>query len=121
MNDFEPNLAELELLTTPAPNARCMKFYHPERADGAIYRLCKGDMCTCAEENCTFQKKNKVYENARMNKSCEGGLDYVYKVKVDKMDLAHDSDIYHLKVEQVLKEGMHRYRYPYPYQYLYRA
>ncbi|CAM4465434.1 unnamed protein product [Leuciscus chuanchicus] len=61
-----------------SPDARCTKFYHPERTDGAIYRLCKGDMCQCAE---------------------------VYKVSVDKMDLAQDSDIYHLKVEQVLKEG----------------
>ncbi len=28
---------------------RCTKFIHPEREDGAIYRLCKGDMCQCAE------------------------------------------------------------------------
>ncbi|XDV16087.1 hypothetical protein PO909_015940 [Leuciscus waleckii] len=90
-----------------SPDVRCTKFYHPERADGAIYRLCKGDMCQCAEENCTYQKKNikekQVYE--RMNKSCGSGMSYVYKVSVDKMDLAQDSDIYHLKVDQVLKEG----------------
>ncbi len=28
---------------------RCTKFYHPEREDGALYRLCKGDLCKCAE------------------------------------------------------------------------
>ncbi|XDV16070.1 hypothetical protein PO909_015936 [Leuciscus waleckii] len=82
-----------------SPDARCTKFYHPERADGAIYRLCK--------ENCTYQKKNikeeQVYK--RMSKSCGSGMSYVYKVSVDKMDLAQDSDIYHLKVDQVLKEG----------------
>uniref|UniRef100_A0A672K6V3 Complement C3-like n=1 Tax=Sinocyclocheilus grahami TaxID=75366 RepID=A0A672K6V3_SINGR len=27
-----------------SPDARCTKFYHPERKDGAIYRLCKGDL-----------------------------------------------------------------------------
>ncbi|KAK7161089.1 hypothetical protein R3I94_003924 [Phoxinus phoxinus] len=88
-----------------SPDARCTKFYHPERADGALYRLCKGDMCTCAEENCTFQKKNKVKESDRMKESCEAGMDYVYKVSVVGMDLAQDSDIYHVKVEKVLKEG----------------
>ncbi|XP_067260265.1 complement C3-like [Chanodichthys erythropterus] len=32
-----------------SPDARCTKFYHPERSDGALYRLCKGDVCQCAE------------------------------------------------------------------------
>jgi len=27
-------------------------------------------------ENCTFQKKNKVKENDRKDKSCEAGMDY---------------------------------------------
>uniref|UniRef100_A0A8C1PZW7 Uncharacterized protein n=1 Tax=Cyprinus carpio TaxID=7962 RepID=A0A8C1PZW7_CYPCA len=59
-----------------SPDARCTKFYHPERTDAAIYRLCKGDLCLCAEENCTFQKKNKTREEERLNKACEGGMDY---------------------------------------------
>jgi len=33
----------------------------------------------------------------------------VYKVSVVGMDLAQDSDIYHLKVDQVVKEGMFYY------------
>uniref|UniRef100_A0A672KBF5 Complement C3-like n=1 Tax=Sinocyclocheilus grahami TaxID=75366 RepID=A0A672KBF5_SINGR len=88
-----------------SPDARCTKFYHPERTDGAIYRLCKGDLCQCAEENCTFQRKNKTREEERLNKACEGGMDYVYKATVVGMDLKQDSDIYDMKVEQVLKEG----------------
>uniref|UniRef100_A0A672Q7I3 Complement C3-like n=1 Tax=Sinocyclocheilus grahami TaxID=75366 RepID=A0A672Q7I3_SINGR len=32
-----------------SPNARCTKFFHPERTDGAISRLCKGELCQCAE------------------------------------------------------------------------
>ncbi|XP_067296794.1 complement C3-like [Pseudorasbora parva] len=88
-----------------SPNARCTKFVHPEREDGAIYRLCKGDLCQCAEENCSYQKKNGVLEGERLEKACEAGMDYVYKVTVVGMDLAKDSDIYHLKVVQVLKEG----------------
>lgn len=27
-------------------------------------------------ENCTFQKKNKTREEERLNKACEGGMDY---------------------------------------------
>ncbi|XDV16019.1 hypothetical protein PO909_015911 [Leuciscus waleckii] len=88
-----------------SPDARCTKYFHPKRADGAIYRLCKGDMCQCAEENCSYQRKTGVKDGERLTKACEAGMDYVYKVSVDKMDLAPDSDIYHLKVEQVLKEG----------------
>uniref|UniRef100_A0A8C2H0K6 Complement component c3a, duplicate 5 n=1 Tax=Cyprinus carpio TaxID=7962 RepID=A0A8C2H0K6_CYPCA len=88
-----------------SPDARCTKFYHPEREDGALYRLCKGDMCQCAEENCSYQKKNQVKDDERFNKACEAGMDYVYKVKVVGMDLKKDSDIYEMKVEQVLKEG----------------
>ncbi|XP_051749566.1 complement C3 isoform X3 [Ctenopharyngodon idella] len=88
-----------------SPNARCTKFFHPERKDAVIYRLCKGDLCQCAEENCSFQRKNGVQDEERLVKACEAGMDYVYKVTVVDMDLAHDSHIYHLKVIQVLKEG----------------
>ncbi|XP_067296777.1 complement C3-like [Pseudorasbora parva] len=95
-----------------SPDARCTKFYHPERIDGVIERLCKGDVCVCAEENCTYQRINNVEEkNAtkmmleRLDKACEPGMDYVYKVKVIEMALARDSDIYTMMVEKVLKEG----------------
>nr|QGH45423.1 complement system-related protein C3a.3 [Cyprinus carpio] len=88
-----------------SPNARCTKFFHPERADGAISRLCKGDLCQCAEENCSYQKKNHIGDEERFNRACEAGMDYVYKVKVVGMDLQQDADIYDLEVEQVLKEG----------------
>ncbi|XP_067258553.1 complement C3-like [Chanodichthys erythropterus] len=88
-----------------SPNARCTKYFHPERKEAVIYRLCKGDLCQCAEENCSFQKKNGVEDDERLVKACEAGMDYVYKVSVVGKDLAQDSDIYHLKVDLVLKEG----------------
>ncbi|KAK7161087.1 hypothetical protein R3I94_003922 [Phoxinus phoxinus] len=86
-----------------SPDARCTKFYHPERADGAIYRLCKGDLCQCAEESCSIQKYQA--RNQRFNRPHESGMDYVYIVKVLDMDLVQDSAIYDMKVERVLKEG----------------
>ncbi|XP_050969661.1 complement C3-like [Labeo rohita] len=86
-------------------DARCTKFYHPERTDGEIYRLCTGDLCQCAEGDCTYQIKNRVDENQRSDKACEPGMDYVYKVKVENMNLTQESDTYDMKVEHVLKEG----------------
>ncbi|RXN15695.1 complement C3-like protein [Labeo rohita] len=86
-------------------DARCTKFYHPERTGGALNRLCKGDLCYCAEENCSYQKKNGVSDQERFDRSCEAGVNYVYKVTVVWMDLQQTVDIYDMKVEQVLKEG----------------
>ncbi|XDV16089.1 hypothetical protein PO909_015942 [Leuciscus waleckii] len=87
-----------------SPDARCIKFYHPERAGGAIYTLCKGDLCLCAEENCSFQKKYQARKQS-FNRPHESGMDFVYKVTVLDMDLVQNSAIYDMKVEQVLKEG----------------
>uniref|UniRef100_A0A672Q3A3 Complement C3-like n=1 Tax=Sinocyclocheilus grahami TaxID=75366 RepID=A0A672Q3A3_SINGR len=83
--------------------SKCL-FFHPERTDGAISRLCKGELCQCAEENCSYQKKTGVEDDERFNKACEAGMDYG-KLTVAGSDLKQDSDIYDLKVEQVLKEG----------------
>lgn len=33
----------------PIPENRCVRFYHPERKDGRMLQLCRGDTCTCAE------------------------------------------------------------------------
>nr|XP_055060099.1 complement C3-like isoform X2 [Misgurnus anguillicaudatus] len=88
-----------------SPDARCTKYYHPEKEDGALSRLCLGDLCHCAEENCSYQNKYKVEEEERLDKACEAGMDYVYKVTVVAMNLAKHSDVYKMKVEQVLREG----------------
>ncbi|XP_048052089.1 complement C3-like [Megalobrama amblycephala] len=87
-----------------SPDARCTKFYHPERADGALKRLCQGDLCYCAEENCSYQK-NWVRWRDRLDEDCESDMDYVYKVTVLDVDLLLDSAIYDMKVQQVLKES----------------
>uniref|UniRef100_A0A671YLW5 Complement C3-like n=1 Tax=Sparus aurata TaxID=8175 RepID=A0A671YLW5_SPAAU len=49
----------------------CVKFYHPERRAGHLLRLCRGDECTCAEENCSMQKKGKVSNEQRTAMACE--------------------------------------------------
>uniref|UniRef100_A0A8L0DQU3 Complement C3 n=1 Tax=Oncorhynchus mykiss TaxID=8022 RepID=A0A8L0DQU3_ONCMY len=37
----------------------CVKFYHPQREGGTLSRLSLGDVCTCAEESCSMQKKDE--------------------------------------------------------------
>ncbi|XDV16090.1 hypothetical protein PO909_015942 [Leuciscus waleckii] len=91
-----------------SPDARCIKFYHPERAGGAIYTLCKGDLCLCAEELCHLRHEGGASAERRCGSlflCVHQHTLYFYKVSVVGMDLGQDSDIYHLKVDQVVKEG----------------
>uniref|UniRef100_A0A8C9U693 Complement C3 n=1 Tax=Scleropages formosus TaxID=113540 RepID=A0A8C9U693_SCLFO len=50
---------------------RCTKFYHPEKKDGALNRICHDDVCRCAEENCSMQKKlGKNRDLDRITEAC---------------------------------------------------
>nr|XP_055060094.1 complement component c3a, duplicate 6 [Misgurnus anguillicaudatus] len=88
-----------------SPDDRCVKFYHPHKKDGTLNRLCHEDLCHCAEENCSFQKKHHIKESQRADKACTSEVDYVYKTRVESMDLSLHADIYNMTIEQVLKEG----------------
>ncbi|XP_068584992.1 complement C3-like [Cebidichthys violaceus] len=88
---------------------RCVKFYHPERKAGELMRLCRNDECTCAEENCSMQKKDKVSNDQRTAKVCETELnnkiDFAYKVELQEYKDGLSTDIYTVRVLQVIKEG----------------
>uniref|UniRef100_A0A8C7JKE6 Complement C3 n=1 Tax=Oncorhynchus kisutch TaxID=8019 RepID=A0A8C7JKE6_ONCKI len=57
---------------------RCVKFYHPNKKDGTLNRLCQEDVCRCAEESCSFQKKHGDTSKVKLlDKACEAGMDYV--------------------------------------------
>uniref|UniRef100_A0A8C1Q2Z2 Complement component c3a, duplicate 6 n=1 Tax=Cyprinus carpio TaxID=7962 RepID=A0A8C1Q2Z2_CYPCA len=94
-----------------APDDRCVKFYHPRKKDGALNRLCHEDLCQCAEENCSLQKKHDIKESQRAYKACSWDLYaityffVVYKTRVVGMELSLQADIYNMTIEQVLKEG----------------
>uniref|UniRef100_A0A674EIW3 Complement C3-like n=1 Tax=Salmo trutta TaxID=8032 RepID=A0A674EIW3_SALTR len=49
---------------------RCVKFYHPMKKDGSLNRLCQDDVCRCAEEKCSYQKKLDVSEVKLLDKAC---------------------------------------------------
>ncbi|XP_045902912.1 complement C3-like [Micropterus dolomieu] len=87
----------------------CVKFYHPERKAGKLLRLCRGDECTCAEENCSMQKKGKIDNDERTVKSCESTptskIDFVYKVELEEFADGLTTDIYTMRILEVIKEG----------------
>uniref|UniRef100_A0A0E9Q0R5 Uncharacterized protein n=1 Tax=Anguilla anguilla TaxID=7936 RepID=A0A0E9Q0R5_ANGAN len=64
-----------------------MKFYHPEKKNGTLNRICHEDVCRCAEENCSFQRKENK-ELDRVSTACSAGMDYVYKAKVIEVELS---------------------------------
>ncbi|XP_034086505.1 complement C3-like [Gymnodraco acuticeps] len=87
----------------------CVQFYHPERKGGQLLRLCRGDECTCAEENCSMQKKEKISNDQRKDKACESTptskIDFVYKMKLEVFEGGLSTDIYTMHVLAVIKEG----------------
>ncbi|XP_028450258.1 complement C3-like [Perca flavescens] len=87
----------------------CVKFYHPERKAGKLLRLCTNDECTCAEENCSMQNKDKITNDQRTAKVCETTqtsiIDFVYKVRLDNFTEDLSTDIFTVKVLEVIREG----------------
>uniref|UniRef100_A0A8C9VZ25 Complement C3 n=1 Tax=Scleropages formosus TaxID=113540 RepID=A0A8C9VZ25_SCLFO len=85
---------------------RCTKFYHPEKKDGALNRICHDDVCRCAEENCSMQKKlGKNRDLDRITEACTAEVDYVYKVQVVRAEVSDSLDRFTIKILEVIKEG----------------
>ncbi|KAM8771716.1 complement C3-like isoform 2-T3 [Acanthopagrus schlegelii] len=87
----------------------CVKFYHPERRAGQLMQLCRGDECTCAEEDCSMQKKGKISNKDRKAMACESTqtsiTEFVYKVRLEEFTAGLSTDISIMMVERVIKEG----------------
>ncbi|XP_059107928.1 complement C3 [Peromyscus eremicus] len=84
----------------------CTRFYHLDKEDGMLSKLCHNEMCRCAEENCFMhQAQEKVSEKERLEKACEPGVDYVYKTKLVTTELSDDFDEYIMTIQQVIKSG----------------
>ncbi|XP_073327884.1 complement C3-like isoform X4 [Pagrus major] len=87
----------------------CVKFYHPERRNGKLLRLCRNDECTCAEEDCGKQIKGRISNDERRAKAGEitpaSRIDSVFKVRVENFIDGLSTDIYTARIVQVIKEG----------------
>uniref|UniRef100_A0A8B9NIA3 Complement C3 n=1 Tax=Accipiter nisus TaxID=211598 RepID=A0A8B9NIA3_9AVES len=86
---------------------RCTRFYHPDKNGGQLSKICYGDVCRCAEENCFVQHKQDVpiTVNQRIKRACEPGVDYVYKVKLMAMEQSPTHDNYIMTILSVIKMG----------------
>ncbi|XP_028821313.1 complement C3-like [Denticeps clupeoides] len=83
----------------------CVKFYHPQRGGGLLNKICHSDVCRCVEARCGVQKKRDLQQAERRDNACVPGVDYVYKVTYEQAEAVAHTDTYHMRVEQVLKEG----------------
>ncbi|KAF3829530.1 hypothetical protein GH733_003794 [Mirounga leonina] len=83
----------------------CVRFYHPEKEDGLLSKLCHQDMCRCAEENCFMHQVDKITHGYRLDKACEPGIDYVYKTRLLRKEPSDDFDDYIMVIEQIIKSG----------------
>ncbi|XP_062454335.1 complement C3 [Rhea pennata] len=86
---------------------RCTRFYHPDKDSGKLSKICHGDVCRCAEENCFVQHKKDVAVtvNKRIEDACEPGVDYVYKVRLVEMKQLPAYDSYVMTILSVIKMG----------------
>uniref|UniRef100_A0A3B3C6T3 NTR domain-containing protein n=1 Tax=Oryzias melastigma TaxID=30732 RepID=A0A3B3C6T3_ORYME len=84
----------------------CVKFYHPEREAGQLKQLCRGDVCKCAEENCSMQRKGQINNDERTTKICESTeTSKIEYVLVKKVDYKQSIDTYTMRVQDSIKEG----------------
>ncbi|XP_076135424.1 polymeric immunoglobulin receptor-like [Alosa pseudoharengus] len=57
------------------------------------------------KEACSTLKTGKIDEEKRSNRICHKDTNYVYQVTVEKMSLTHNTDLYHMRIDQVIREG----------------
>uniref|UniRef100_A0A670KLM6 Complement C3 n=1 Tax=Podarcis muralis TaxID=64176 RepID=A0A670KLM6_PODMU len=86
---------------------QCTKFYHPSKGSGLLDKICHGEVCRCAEDNCFLQNDadNPVDVHARMEAACKPGVDYVYKTKLSHIEEENDYNNYFMEVLEIIKAG----------------
>ncbi|XP_070272056.1 complement C3-like isoform X2 [Myotis yumanensis] len=88
------------------PDETCTQFYHPEKEDGMLSKLCHNEICRCAEESCFMHhSEDQVTPEDRVGKACEPEVDYVYKTLLLRKELSDDYDEYIMVIKQIIKSG----------------
>ncbi|KAM4676612.1 complement C3 [Discoglossus pictus] len=89
------------------PESRCTKFYHVDKDSALLGKICQDDVCRCAEENCFLQQQleDDIDANYRMEKACEPGVDFVYKVTLNAIERNDNYDSYVMMIQTVIKIG----------------
>ncbi|XP_053155967.1 venom factor-like isoform X1 [Hemicordylus capensis] len=84
---------------------QCIKFYHPSKASGLLNKICQGDICRCAEENCFLKKTEDIDLQKRIAEACKPGVDYVYKTKLVQIEEENGYYNYIMEILEVIKAG----------------
>ncbi|XP_059349224.1 complement C3 isoform X1 [Ammospiza nelsoni] len=86
---------------------RCTRFYHPDKEGGKLNKICQGDVCRCAEESCFKHQEEPgdITVNQRIERACEPGVDFVYKVRVVAQEETPTYDNYIMEILSVIKMG----------------
>ncbi|KAM3622593.1 uncharacterized protein V6R79_000787 [Siganus canaliculatus] len=89
--------------------ARCVKFYHPERSAGKLQTSCKNSVCRCAEERCCMQRKGTINNEERLQKAREllesHRTDFAFKIRVENTTSSLSIDSHTMRIEEVIKGG----------------
>uniref|UniRef100_A0A8C3HK83 Complement C3 n=1 Tax=Chrysemys picta bellii TaxID=8478 RepID=A0A8C3HK83_CHRPI len=86
---------------------QCTMFYRLPKESGFLNKICHGDVCRCAEENCFLQHKmtGPINLNRRIELACEPGVDYVYKARLVRIEESNSHDNYKMNILRVIKAG----------------
>ncbi|XP_050190168.1 complement C3, partial [Myiozetetes cayanensis] len=86
---------------------QCTRFYHPDKEGGKLSKICQGDVCRCAEENCFKgqEQEEPLTVEQRIERACEPGVDYVYKVRLVATEQTSSHDNYIMEILSVIKIG----------------
>ncbi|KAM3924661.1 complement C3-like [Leptodactylus fuscus] len=90
---------------------RFTKFFHVNKDSKVSNMICQYGACRCATDNC-YVKQQLVPEidaEWRLEKACQTGVDYVYKVHLEEIQKKENYDVYVMKITSALKEGIEEY------------
>ncbi|KAM5171783.1 A.superbus venom factor 1-like [Mantella aurantiaca] len=88
-----------------SPENRCTKFYHVDENSKLLGKICLGEVCRCAEQNCFMQQRlEKVNANVRLTRACEN-VDYVYKMTLKEIQEKNNYFTYLMNITLVIKPG----------------
>ncbi|XP_070597682.1 A.superbus venom factor 1-like isoform X2 [Erythrolamprus reginae] len=97
---------------------QCSKFYQPDKGTGLLNKICRGNICRCAEETCSLLNQQKEIDlQSRIQKACKPNVDYVYKTKLLRIEENDANVTYVMEVLEVIKGGTDRNPQAKPRQY----
>ncbi|XP_030636322.1 complement C3-like [Chanos chanos] len=105
MNVGMPQPAGVTVYEYYTPENRCVKYYSTEKDGETLKQICFGDLCRCAQGDCTKPKVNPVPDEKQRRDSACDQTDYVFKATFDEKELSRLGDSYSFTIDTVLKEG----------------